>query len=231
MNNRYLLLAVFAVSTMTWARSSARQAPPFAPIDPQRVQDQDTMTWQDYRPIPSTAWADNGVPGERVLRVALVAVDFADQPFVITQRKQSDLFGNPQVDSVKRDDVPRFYADFWGRPDPLNHGHTIHEFWMEQSPGRVGIPRVDAYGPYRMPKNLFEYGLNEYNQAGACPTGFTCASRMEPDVDALWTAQHGADIKGTYDIILRIYAGYDETSVWQEFGEMRFKSKEDIPAE
>ena len=31
--------------------------------------------------------------------------------------------------------------------------------------------------------------------------------------------------------MLRIYAGYDETSVWQEFGEMKFASKEDIPAE
>ena len=54
---------------------------------------------------------------------------------------------------------------------------------------------------------------------------------MEPDVDELWTKDAGADIKQKYDIVLRIYAGYDETSVWQEFGEMKFKSKEDIPAE
>lgn len=188
------------------------------------------MTWKDYRPIPGTSWADNGVPGTRVLRVALVAVDFPDQPFVITMPKGSDLFGNPQVDPVKREQVPQFYADFWGKPGTLNQGHTIHEFWMEQSRGKVGIPKIDAYGPYRMPKNLFEYGLNEYNQESACPTGFTCNSRMEPDVDALWTADKGADIKKNYDIVLRIYAGYDETSVWQEFGEMKFASKEDIPA-
>ena len=189
------------------------------------------MTWKDYRPIPGTTWADNSVPGSRVLRVALVAVDFPDQPFVITMPKGSDLFGNPQVDPVKREQVPQFYADFWGKPGPLNHGHTIHEFWMEQSRGKVGIPKIDAYGPYKMPRNLFEYGLNEWGQEGACPTGFTCNARMEPDVDALWTADKGADIKKNYDIILRIYAGYDETSVWQEFGEMKFASKEDIPAE
>jgi M6 family metalloprotease-like protein len=53
---------------------------------------------------------------------------------------------------------------------------------------------------------------------------------MEPDADALWAADKGADIKKRYDIVLRIYAGYDETSVWQEFGEMKFNSKEDIPA-
>ena len=189
------------------------------------------MTWADYRQIPGTKWADNSVPGTRVLRVALVAVDFPDQPFVITLPKRSDLFGNPQVEPIEREQVPQFYADFWGTPNELNRGHTIHEFWMEQSRGKVGIPKIDAYGPYRMPKNLFEYGLNEWDQRGGCPTGYTCDSRMEPDVDALWTADKGADIKKQYDIVLRIYAGYDETSVWQEFGEMKFASKEDIPAE
>ena len=57
--------------------------------------------------------------------------------------------------------MPQFYADFWGKPGTLNHGHTIHEYWMEQSRGHVGIPKIDAYGPYRMPRNLFQYGLNE----------------------------------------------------------------------
>ena len=214
--------------------ASIGSAPPVqerpVPIDPQRVQDQDTMTWKDYRPIPGATWADATRKGERVFRVALIAVDFEDQPFVITQKKGSDLFGNPQVDPVKREDVPRFYADFWGKPGTLNHGHTIHEYWMEQSRGRVGIPTIDHYGPYRMPKKLFQYGLNEHGQAVGCPTDHTCNHRMEPDVDALWVADKGGDIKSQYDIILRIYAGYDETSVWQEFGEMKFRSKEDIPA-
>jgi M6 family metalloprotease-like protein len=223
--------ALAAALLVASPESIAQQARIPAPIDPQRVQDQDTMTWTDYRPIPGANWSDNSVPGERVLRVALVAVDFPDQPFVITQPKGSDLFGNPQVDPVKREDVPRFYAEFWGTPGTLNRGHTIHEFWMEQSRGKVGIPKIDAYGPYRMPHNLFEYGLNEWGQEGACPTGYTCNRRMEPDVDALWAADKGADIKKQYDIVLRIYAGYDETSVWQEFGEMKFASKEDIPAE
>lgn len=226
------LVAVFAAALLPAAPGPQAQPPHTpAPIDPQRVQDQDTMTWADYRPIPGANWADNAVPGERVLRVALVAVDFPDQPFVITLPKGSDLFGNPQVNPIKREDVPRFYADFWGTPNELNRGHTIHEYWMEQSRGKVGIPKIDAYGPYRMPHNLFEYGLNEWGQEGACPSGYTCNRRMEPDVDALWTADKGADIKKQFDIILRIYAGYDETSVWQEFGEMKFASKEDIPPE
>jgi M6 family metalloprotease-like protein len=224
---RFVLLPIL----LLLAAPQPPAAPP-APIDPQRVQDQDDMTWADYRPIPGVNWADPTRKGsERNFRVALIAVDFPDQPFVITLPKQSDLFGNPQIEPIAREAVPRFYADFWGRPNEHNHGQTIHGYWMEQSRGRVGIPQIDAYGPYRMPRHLFQYGLNEHKQQVGCPSGFECTFRMEPDVDALWMAEAGADIKGRYDIILRIYAGYDETSVWQEFGEMKFNSKEEIPDE
>src|SRR6266545_4103508 len=76
-------------------------APPIRPIDPQHWQDQQDMTWNDYQSIPGVDWATNGaVPTQRALRVALVAVDYPDQPFVITKPKQSDPFGNPQIDPV-----------------------------------------------------------------------------------------------------------------------------------
>ena len=222
---------VLAIAGAISLIGAARQISPVVvldPIDPQRVQDQDEMTWADYKPIPGTNWATNMAP-ERPLRVALVAIDFEDQPFVITQPRGSDPFGNPQVDPVPRSEVAKFYASFWGVPGPLNHGHTIHEYWMEQSRGKVGIPKIDVFGPYRMPRKLYEYGLNEYNQASACPTGATCDGRMERDADVLWTADAGADVVKSYPIKLRIYAGYDETTVWQEFGEMKFASRDDIP--
>ena len=230
-----LCAALFGLLALASGPAAGDQAtgpvPTPPPIDPQQVQDQDDMTWADYRPIPATTWADNTRPGTRSLRVALVAIDFEDQPFVITRPKHSDPFGNPQVDPVPREEVAKFYAAFWGMPGPLNYGHTIHEYWMEQSRGRAGIPKIDPYGPYRMPRKLFEYGLNEYNQQGGCPSGHTCNGRMEPDADALWAADAGADVREKYDIVLRIYAGYDETTVWQEFGEMKFRSRDDIPAE
>jgi M6 family metalloprotease-like protein len=200
------------------------------PIDPQRVQDQDTMTWADYKPIPGHNWADPSlVPSKKQFKVALIAVDFPDQPFVITLPKHSDLFGNPQIDPIPRAQVPQFYADFYNKPGPINHGQTINGYWMEQSRGQVGIGKIDVFGPYKMPKNFYQYGLNEYGQNTATPDGSRADSRMEPDVDALWRADAG-DIRSKYDIVLRIYAGYDETSVWQEFGEMKFQTKEDIPA-
>ena len=101
---------------------------------------------------------------------------------------------------------------------------------MEQSRGQIGIPPLDAYGPYRMPKKLFQYGLNEWGQQGGCPGGYKCDGDLEADADALWRAAAGEKIADKYDIVLRIYAGYDETSVWQEFGEMKFQSPQDIPA-
>jgi M6 family metalloprotease-like protein len=210
-------------------RSERQAGNAAAPLDPQRVQDQQEMTWDDYRPIPGKNWADPALVPARTLRIALVAVDFEDQPFVITLPRGSDPFGNPQVDPVPRERVPQFYAEFYNTPGPLNHGHTINGYWMEQSRGLIGIPPMDAYGPYRMPKKLFQYGLNEWGQQGGCPSGYVCDGDLDADADALWRAGAGEKIADRYDIVLRIYAGYDETSVWQEFGEMKFQSQEEIP--
>jgi M6 family metalloprotease-like protein len=236
-----LVLPLLIFSLICWSQknqnnSSRIQKPdykltfPPQPIDRQIVQDQDDMTWEDYHPIPGKNWADLAMVTVRKFRMALIAVDFPDQPFVITLPEKSDLFGNPQINPVKREDVPKFYSDFWLKPSAVNHGQTINGYWMEQSFGRFGITALDPFGPYRMPKNLWEYGLNEWNQNNSTPDGTIANSTMEPDVDSLWKADAG-DIASKYDAVLRIYAGYDETGVWQEFGEMKFLSAKDIPVE
>ena len=200
------------------------------PLDRQMVQDQDDMTWDDYRPIPGKEWADPDLVPERGFRIALVAVDFPDQPFVMTMPRYSDMFGNPQINPVKREEIPQFYSDFFFKPGEVNKGQTINGYWMEQSRGKFGITALDPYGPYEMPKNLWQYGLSEWGQNEYTPDGSVVNYRMEPDVDSMWLADAG-DIKGDYDAVLRIYAGYDETGVWQEFGEMKFQTKDDIPPE
>jgi M6 family metalloprotease-like protein len=200
-----------------------------APIDPKQVQDQDLMTWDDYRPIPGRNWADPSLKPERGFRLAVVAIDFPGQPFVISLPKGSDPFGNPQIDPIAREDVPQFYADFFMNPSKVNHGHTINGYWMEQSRGKFGITEVDVYGPYRMPKPIWAYGLNEYGQNDQTPDGSLADSRMERDCDSIWIKDIGEDIRKNYDAILRVYASYDETGVWQEFGEMKFDTEDDIP--
>ena len=201
------------------------------PIDPQQVLDQDLMTWEHYRSIPGRNWADPALKPERGFKLAVVGIDFSDQPFVITLPKGSDPFGNPQIDPVPRAAVPRFYADFFVKPGPVNHGQTINGYWMEQSRGKFGVTEVEVFGPYRMPKPHWAYGLSEYGQQDSTPDGTKAASRMEPDCDAVWAAALGKDVRKEFDAILRLYAGYDETGIWQEFGEMKFNTKEDIPPE
>jgi M6 family metalloprotease-like protein len=204
--------------------------PPLPPLDPQQVQDQDDMTWNDYRPIPGVDWADPSHKPERVIKVALVAADFDDQPFVMTLPKGSDLFKNPQIDPVKRADIAKFYTEFWNGRSPLHHGHTVNEYWMEQSHGKIGVS-FDAFGPYHMPKKLFQYGLREFGQNRSGPEGVAIDGNLSQDCDALWRMDAGDDIRSKYQLVLRIFAGYDETCLWQEFGEMKFQTKEDIPAE
>ena len=79
-----------------------------APLDRQVVQDQDDMTWDDYRPIPGVNWADPALVPERGFKIAVVAIDFPDQPFVVTLPRGSDPFGNPQIDPIDRGEVPQF---------------------------------------------------------------------------------------------------------------------------
>jgi hypothetical protein len=80
------------------------------PIDPQKVQDQDQMTWADYRPIPGQDWADPSLKPERGFKLAVVAIDFPDQPFVMTRPKGSDPFGNPQIDPIARESVASVFC-------------------------------------------------------------------------------------------------------------------------
>lgn len=233
------VLAVAAALVIGPGTSSASpQRFEVAPIDPQRWQNQYDMTWEDWTDIPGTQWNDpDAAPSARGLRIALVAVDFPDQPFVITQPKQSDLFGNPQIDPIPRADVPEFYRDYYMVPNAYNHGRTIHEYWMEQSRGRLGVGEMDVFGAYQLPRNLFEYGLNEWGQTAVCPKTFTCNGNLDRDADTAWKADLAGqgipcpDSRCGYDVILRVYAGYDETSIWQEYGEMMFNRKEDIPEE
>lgn len=219
------------LATTTAGQAQKPSGAPLPPIDPQRVQDQDAMTWADYRPIPGHNWADPSIKPQRGFKLAVVGIDFPGQPFVITLPKGSDPFGNPQIDPIAREKVPRFYADFFMTPSEVNHGQTINGYWMEQSRGRFGITSVEVFGPYRMPRPIWSYGLNEYGQNDRTPDGSRAEGRMERDCDAVWAAELGRDARKEFDAVLRLYASYDETGVWQEFGEMKFNAKEDIPPE
>jgi M6 family metalloprotease-like protein len=218
------LAVAFALALFPTVSAQQKVAPVLAPLDPQQVRDQDDMTWDDYRPVPGTNWANpDGKATDKTLRIAIITADFEDQPFVMTLPLHSDLFGNPQIAPIKREQIPQFYADFWNKPQSINRGHTIHEYWMEVSRGKVGIT-VQPFGPYRLTKKSFQYGMPQNDM----PEGYTADRGMNAEVDALWKADAGQDVAKNFDIVLRIFAGYDETCVWQEFGEMKFQNRDSI---
>ena len=224
-----LLLTIGFVGAIVLATPSAQtqttlQRPPA--IDPQVVRDQDDMTWDDYKPIPGTSWNDpTKVASEKTIRLAILCADFPDVPFVMTLPKNSDIYGNPQVDPIKREEVAKYTHDFYTKPQAVNHGHTIHEYWMEQSRGKVGVA-VTTFGPYRMPSKSYAYGGGANMPFDEKPA----EGNMQGDLDKMWAAEQGADIRNQFDLVMRMYAGYDESSVWQEFGEMKFQTKEDVSA-
>lgn len=200
------------------------------PVDPQRYELPDTMTWSDYRPVPGTDWANPSVRGsDRNFDGALVLVDYPNQPFVVTQPANSTIYGNPSgVQNLARTDVPRFYRDFLNKPGELNRGHTIHEYWMEDSNGRFGI-ELNSFGVYQMPADSHEYGIETQMQRGlGCPADDRCGRNLRTDARAAWVAAIGEAEAAKYDFVFFLSAGQDESATWQEFGQMKFTTKEDV---
>ena len=172
---------------------------------------------------------------------------------------------------IQRAEVAKYYADFWNKPQDLNHHHTVNEYWMELSHGKIGVT-FDPYGPYHMPHKMIEYpdagqkparqppgparrpewrrhehhGRDKCRDRGTAMTnnaewparpgaawrtrrrGRRGGPSLTGDVDAQWRPESNDE---NYNLVLRIFGGYDETCVWQEFGEMKFQTKEDITPE
>ncbi|HEV2779309.1 MAG TPA: M6 family metalloprotease domain-containing protein [Actinophytocola sp.] len=202
------------------------------PIDPQSWVNPDHMTWADYRKPPNTNWADPARRGSvRTFRGALVLADYPNQSFVVTQPQGSTVFGNPSAEAsdIPRDRVAQFYKDFLNTPGTLNRGHTLHEYWMEDSGGRYGV-ELTAFGPYQMPGKDHEYAM-EFQAGTACPAGDTCNRNLRTDARAAWVADVGPEVSAGFDFVFFLSAGQDESSTWQEFGPIKFENKEDVTDE
>ncbi|MEU5721937.1 M6 family metalloprotease domain-containing protein [Micromonospora sp. NPDC047738] len=234
-----LAAAVASVVVASGATGPASAAPdvspdgpgPFQAIDAQNWQNPDKMTWDDYVQVPNKNWNDPAVRGSiRNFKIALVTLDYPDQPFVVTQPAKSSVFGNPQASAsnIPRDQVPQFYSDFLNKPNELNRGHTLHEYWMQDSNGRYGVD-LTGFGPYKMPSKSYQYGIDNGFNPGACPSGDTCAKNIRTDGLGAWRAAVGDEVANSYELVFILSAGQDESSTWQEFGQMMFQNKEDVP--
>ncbi|WP_233160046.1 metallopeptidase domain-containing protein [Actinophytocola xanthii] len=190
------------------------------------------MTWADYRKPPNTNWADPETDGSvRDFRGALVLLDYPNLPFAVTQPQGSTVFGNPSAEAhdIPRAEVADFYHDFLNVPGTLNRGHTIHEWWMEDSGGRYGVD-LTAFGPYQLPGKSHEYAM-EFQDGNGCPSGDRCDRNIRTDGRAAWLAAEGPEVPAGFDFVFFLSAGQDESSTWQEFGMMKFPNKEDVTDE
>ena len=216
--------------------------PLLQPIDAQNWVDQGELTWADYTQVRPDEWHTDAVPGSAdQFRGAVVLADFTDQPFLISQPAGSHPFGNPQPGWSPVTNVRQWMHEYLTVPNQYNGGQTIHGYWMEDSHGRLGVS-IDTFGPYTLPGKLHEYGIPDgsFNSPAAryCPQGDTCGKSLRTDSNSLWRADTGCPpgpgstgiSNCGYDFVFYVSAGHDESSTWQEFGEMLFENPEDVPA-
>jgi M6 family metalloprotease-like protein len=220
-----LSLLLLTVSTTAYADKPGLPAFP-KPVDKESWMLPRDMTWNDYRPVPGIDWRNTDVQPERVIKGALIIVDFPDREFILSQPEGSEIAGNPiNTGNIPRDQMGQFWLDFLNKPQALNNYRTIDEYWRENSYGKWAV-ELDAFGTYRMDHNEFQYGLNEFNQMQNMPAGFTGKNLRS---EAIQKAQADIDASGEqYDFRFIVHAGYDESGVWQELGEMMFQTPESV---
>ncbi|MGN7401758.1 M6 family metalloprotease domain-containing protein [Cytobacillus praedii] len=231
LKNSFILLVTFIllmVSSAAYAEKPGMEDFP-EPADPQSWVLPEDMTWEDYRPVPGINWHTADIKPERVLRGALVIVDFPDREFILSQPEGTEIAGNPiGTGNIPRDEIGQFWVNFLNKPQPLNNYRTINEYWRENSYGKWAV-ELDSFGTYRMDLNEYQYGLNEFGQQVNMP-----AELVRGDLRAEAIAKAKADIEASgknYDFTFILHAGYDESGVWQEFGEMMFQNAEAISKE
>lgn len=105
--------------------------------------------------------------------------------------------------------------------------------WMGDSFGKYGVD-LTVFGPYRMPALSYQYGVDDeqggFNE-GACPDGPPCSVDLRTDALGAWRRDVGNETANSYELAFILSAGQDESSTWQEFGEMKYASRDDVPDE
>lgn len=66
---------------------------------------------------------------------------------------------------------------------------------------------------------------------GECLVGQRCNLNIRTDALNAWRAEVGAEVAASFELVFILSAGQDESSTWQEFGEMKFQTRNDVPAE
>jgi hypothetical protein len=136
----------------------------------------------------------------------------------------------------------QWWADFLNKPSAINNFTGICEYWRENSYGKWDVV-LRPSGPYTIPYFEFET-MGGYDMSSGYQTyrdippsfrrGATGAANADNnfafDTIAHAIARANGDFDGL-DFFFLLHAGYDESGVWQEFGQAQFPSRKDIPYE
>jgi hypothetical protein len=133
-------------------------------------------------------------------------------------------------------DFAQWWVDFLNKPQAINKGLTISEFWSENSYGQWKVD-LRPYGPFTIPYFEFEtmgYDIgSRFQTYNDVPPSFRrgTASGNYFSFDSI-AQQMAVDEHvpfGDFDFFFLIHAGNAESGVWQEFGQLQFASRKDIP--
>ena len=191
---------------------------------------------------------------------AIILVDFWDRPFLMLGEKNTDLFGwhtfdandsyqdylakiergdpvtkNPQRVVKDEAELLKFWEDYLNKKitDPtdnaFNHGSNTDEFWREVSYGKWNVD-LKAFGVFHLEGLEMEYGL-DYTSMNDLPPTFRRSSQRNFVNESIAAANAGNAWLGDFDFFFICHAGYDESGVWQEFGQVQWANGADVPYE
>lgn len=198
-------------------------------IDPRSWEVPEDMTWSDYRPIPGVDWREGDADPPKKLRAALILGDFQDQGFRVSETTV-DPTGQRGLGVA---DPAQYWLDylFYDKsPTAPQRGHTVDEYWLENSYGLVGVEAA-AFGPYKMDGNMYEYGVRDFGGDADCPDG---PDGCNGDFDTELLEKSLVDVTasqqqhGEFDFRFLLHSGYDESGVWLNYGLAEFDSMEAV---
>jgi M6 family metalloprotease-like protein len=198
-------------------------------LDPPSWELPEHMTWSDYHKIPGTDWKNPDNEPPKKLRAALILGDFQDQ-----QMRVADTTKDPTGQrGLGVADPAQYWLDYLfydQNPNGPTHGHTVNEYWLENSYGAIGV-EAEAFGPYTMGGKLYEYGATDFGDSSDCPDG---PSGCTGDFDTELTSASAADVTasqqehGEFDFRFLLHAGYDESGVWLNYGQAMFPNRQAV---
>ena len=198
-------------------------------IDPRSWELPEHMTWSDYAPIPGVDWREGDADPPKTLRAALILGDFLDQGFRVSETSV-DATGQR---GLGVDDPGQYWLDYLfydTDPSAPQRGHTVDEYWLENSYGLIGVD-AEAFGPYTLDGNMYEYGIRDFGGDADCPDGPDgCQGSFDEELVAASLVDVTASIQehGEFDFRFLLHAAYDESGVWLNYGQAMFPTMEAV---